>query len=86
MMQGKTVQYVSTTKFLGVIIDNKIKWNDHIIYIKNEISKSIGIIYKMRQYLDRTTLKKNYTTHLSSHISFIVVRYGVIQNVHIQIL
>ena len=33
-MQGKTVQYVSTTKFLGVIIDNKLKWNDHIIYIK----------------------------------------------------
>ena len=43
-MQGKTVQYVSTTKFLGVLIDNKIKWNDHIIYIKNEISKSIGVV------------------------------------------
>ena len=57
MMQGKTVHYVSTTKFLGVIIDNKLKWNDHIIYIKNVISKSIGIICKMRQYLDRTTLK-----------------------------
>ena len=53
-MQGKTVQYVSTTTFLGVIIDNKLKWNDHIIYIKNIISKSIGIICKMRQYLDRT--------------------------------
>ena len=36
MMQGKTVQYVSTTKFLGVI-GNKLKWNDLIIYIKNKI-------------------------------------------------
>ena len=45
-MQCKTAQYISTTKFLGVIINNKLKWNGHIIYIKNKISKSIGIIVK----------------------------------------
>ena len=62
LMQGKTLQYVSTTRCLGVINDNKLKWNDHIIYIKNKTSKSIGIICKMRQYLDRTTLKNLYYT------------------------
>ena len=30
MLQGKTVQYVSTTKFLRFTIDNKLKWNDHL--------------------------------------------------------
>ena len=51
-MQGKTEHYVSTTKFLGIVIDNKLKWNDHIICIKNKISKSIGIICKMTHYLE----------------------------------
>ena len=38
-MQGKTVQYVSTTKFFRVIVDNKLKWNNYIIYTKNKIGK-----------------------------------------------
>ena len=29
---------VSKTKFFGVIIDNKIKWNEHITYIGHKIS------------------------------------------------
>ena len=29
IMQGQTKNYVSTTKFLGIIIDSELKWNDH---------------------------------------------------------
>ena len=32
------------TKFLGVIIDSKLNWAAHILYIKNKISKSIGMM------------------------------------------
>ena len=44
------------TKFLGIsigiiIIDNKLKWTEHIKYIKNKISKYIGIIHKCRYIL-----------------------------------
>ena len=42
------------TKFLGVIIDNKLNWAAHILYIKNKISKSIGIIYKIRNFFGQT--------------------------------
>ena len=30
VMQRNVVECVARTKFLGVIIDNKLKWNDHI--------------------------------------------------------
>ena len=52
-MQGNIIDCVTTTKYLGVIIDNKLKWTSHILYIKNKISKTIGLFYKMRQYLER---------------------------------
>ena len=51
VMQNSALTCV-TTKFLGVIIDYKFKWNDHITYVKNKISKSIGILYKIRRFLD----------------------------------
>ena len=40
---GKNFVSVNNTKFLGVIFNSKLNWSDHIRYIMNKISKSIGI-------------------------------------------
>ena len=37
VMQNSALTCVTTTKFLGVIIDHKFKWNDHITYVKDKI-------------------------------------------------
>ena len=50
IMQYTSIQCVKSTQFLGGIIDNKLKWNDHIIYVKNKILKSLCILYKIRRY------------------------------------
>ena len=36
---------VDYVKYLGVIIDHKLNWIEHIAYVKNKISKGIGIMY-----------------------------------------
>ena len=33
-MQGNIIGCVTATKYLGVIIDNKLKWTSHILYNK----------------------------------------------------
>ena len=43
------IQEVKETKFLGVIIDNKLKWSAHIRYISKKNAKGIGIILKSRK-------------------------------------
>ena len=43
-MQGNIISCVTATKYLGVIIDNKLKWTSHILYIKSKVSKTIGLI------------------------------------------
>ena len=60
IMQNTSIQCVKSTKFLGVIIDNKLRWDDHITYVKNKILKSLGILYKIRRYLNNTTLTNMY--------------------------
>ena len=44
IIRNNEIAAVKRTKFLGVIIDDKLKWKEHLQYIKNKISKSIGII------------------------------------------
>ena len=46
---------VDYAKYLGVIIDHKLNWIEQIAYVKNKISKGIGIMYKARQYLSKCT-------------------------------
>ena len=60
IMQNTSIHCVKSTKFLGVIIDNRLRWNDHITYVNNKILKSLGILYKIRRYLDNTTLTNMY--------------------------
>ena len=51
---------VTFTKFLGVIIDDKLSFSRHVSYIKNKISKGMGIIIKARKYLNKKSLLDLY--------------------------
>ena len=42
---------VHSSKFLGIIIDEKLKWQEHINAVANKVSKSLGVIYKMKNAL-----------------------------------
>ena len=46
-IRNQNITSENNTQILGVIIDNKLKWLDHVTFIKNKISKSIGIINKI---------------------------------------
>ena len=49
MMVNNIVDHINNTKCLGVIIDRKLNWAAHILYIKGNIYKSIGILLNFRQ-------------------------------------
>ena len=71
------------TKFLGVIIDNKLNWAAHILYIKNKISKSIGIIYKIRHFLDKRSLRNMYFTFIYPYLIYCLEIWGNTYETHL---
>ena len=56
LIDGQAIDEVQKTKFLGIIIDNKLTWKWHIDYIAGKISRGIGMIIKARQYLNKSGL------------------------------
>ena len=54
------IERVTSVKLLGLIIDDQLNSLEYIQYAKNKVSKSIGILYKVRNYLDKTTLHNLY--------------------------
>ena len=47
-----------------------ITWTQHISYIKNKVSKGIGIMYKARQYLDKKALLNIYYSYIYPYFIF----------------
>ena len=48
---------VNSIKYLGITLDHKLNWLDHNTYVKANISKGIGIMYKARKNLNKNSLK-----------------------------
>ena len=42
---------VCVAKFLGVLIDEKLNWKDHIANVMSKLSKSTAILYKCSQVI-----------------------------------
>ena len=50
-INDNAIKQVSSTTFLGVTIDNKLNWAEHINKVKCKISKGVGIINKAKRLL-----------------------------------
>ena len=55
------IKRVSSTKFLGLVVDDKLSFNEHIDHICGELAKRIGILKRIRNC---QLIKGNYTITL----------------------
>ena len=72
ILNDNIVKCVTSTKFVGIIIDEKLSWKQHIKYVKKKISKSFRIIYKTRNYVDKATLRNLYYTFVYPYLIYCV--------------
>ena len=52
-MNKEVIKRVSVTKFLGVMIDDKLTWKHHIDLVKSKFSRSCAIMYRASFLIDR---------------------------------
>ena len=51
IINDTVLEKVTDSKFLGIVIDYKLSWKQHILYVKSKLSKHIAILYKARKVL-----------------------------------
>ena len=50
--------------FLGITINNKLNWNSPINKVTNKISKTVGILNKLRSFLPSGVLQNDSYYHI----------------------
>ena len=76
IMQLNIIEHINSTKFLGLIIDDKLKWHEHIQHVTHKIARSVGILYKIRHYLNKQTLLNMYYTFVFPYLIYGVEIWG----------
>ena len=76
MLSDYSLDLVSETTFLGIVIDNKLSWKAHIKLICNKISKSIAILRLLKQSFPKKVLRTIYMALIFSHINYCNLVWG----------
>ena len=82
-MDQTNLTRTNSLKYLGVILDSKGTWIPHITYIKNKISKGIGIIYKARNYLNKQSLSNLYHSYVYPYLIYCIEAWGNAAHCHL---
>ena len=73
-----------TFKYLGILLDDKMKFSAHIQYISGKISKGIGILFRIRDCVPHQVLKSLYYSFIFPYLSYGVIIWGGTYDVHLK--
>lgn len=76
MIDDKIIHKVETVKFLGVHIDHKLEWTDHINNCKKKISSGLYALNASKRYLSKNNLRTLYFSLIHSHLTFSNIIWG----------
>ena len=86
VMDNTILAKTSSLKYLGVIVDHKLNWIEHISYVRNKVSKGIGIMYKARRFLNKKSLLSLYHTYIYPYLIYCIEVWGCAAPSHLHSL
>lgn len=70
------IDLVESAKYLGIIIDNKLKWDKHVNYLAGNLRKTIYKFILLRKILKIEQLNMVYHALVDSRISYGITAWG----------
>ncbi|EDO33536.1 predicted protein [Nematostella vectensis] len=70
------IKNTNNIKYLGVFIDEHLKWNSQLNHVNKCLAKNLGIISKLRYFLPLTTLTQLYYNLIYPYISYGIMSWG----------
>ena len=82
-INNSTLSKTQHFKYLGVLLDHTVSWIQHITYVKNNITKGMGIMYKARRYLSKKSLVNLYHSYIYPYSIYGIESWGNAAHCHL---
>ena len=76
IMNKKALEQKDHVKYLGVLVDEHLRWDYHINNVARKIGRGVGILAKLRKFLTPHMLKNVYYCLVYSHLSYGIEAWG----------
>ena len=70
------LEFTTSARFWGLIIDEKLSWNVHIDNICKIIARSNGILSKLRHFRPRNIMLSLYSTLILPYLNYWLIAWG----------
>jgi hypothetical protein len=70
------IEFVTQFNFLGIILDKNLKWKAHIDNISKKMSKTIGIMNRLKNFLPPEVLRIIYNSLILSYLNYGLIIWG----------
>uniref|UniRef100_A0A669CTI2 Reverse transcriptase domain-containing protein n=1 Tax=Oreochromis niloticus TaxID=8128 RepID=A0A669CTI2_ORENI len=75
-IDGVPIERVTELRFLGVVLDDKLKWKSHIEYVRKKMVKNIYILGNVRDILDYKAMRILYFSLIFPYLSYCAEVWG----------
>ena len=83
-MDNAVIRKSEVIKYLGVFIDSKLTWSEHVTFICKKLLKFTSFFYKLRKTLPLSIMRMLYNSLVYPHILYGIECYANTYYVHIK--
>jgi hypothetical protein len=73
---NSVITNINCTKFLGLILDSILLWNDHITGLKSRLNKACYAIRAIKPFMSLDVMKLIYDSYVHSVLSYGIIFWG----------
>ena len=76
IIANKEIESVEQFNFLGITLDHHLNWNAHVDKLVSKISRTAGVLPKLKSFLPGYILKTLYTSLILCHLNYCILAWG----------
>jgi hypothetical protein len=76
IIRNSALKEVASHKFLGVTIDSKLKFSEHVSKVSGKISQSLGIMRRFSHVVPANAMRSLYFAFVYSHLTYAITAWG----------
>lgn len=75
-INGTKLFKTDKVRFLGVIVDEQLNWENHIEYLEEKLNSSIIVIKRIKKFIPQAHYKKLYHSLFETHLTYGITAWG----------
>ena len=69
-VNGNEIDIVHETKYLGVMLDEKLKWDNQAKFLQKKVSQALGLLKYAKQFVHESALRNMYLRIVEPNLSY----------------